>query len=93
MSGAYLQESQRASGNQNSTLKGLAHNFTHFKAQQRGTGVKRAWAESENLLTDLEHVPEGQGSIETFSGHGRTDECHFFALFQSSCPNADKHQF
>lgn len=42
ISGAHLQESQRAIGNRDSAFKGLAHKLTHSKTQHRSRGFKSA---------------------------------------------------
>ena len=46
---AYIQKSQRATENGNSTLKGHALNLTYFESQHRGSTLKSTWATCEGV--------------------------------------------
>ena len=60
ISGAYIQESQRAVGNQDSSLKQHVHKPTHSKSQGRGNNLRsfRAICE-EDSLTSFRMSAEG----------------------------------
>lgn len=88
--GAYVRETQKAVGNGDSAPKGFVCRLTGPEIQGKSSCLKvpRPYGENTHLLI-LKCLPEGQGTVGTFSRHRSAGRCHFlcssFTLLALAC--------